>query len=124
MRLFPGVFLGMLVTLNLGYAQDSVSSSCIIYGPPYQLASDAVTWSMTVGSGHSCVRGLRSQYVTLDNTKLIVPPQSGQVKLDGPGFVYKSNTEFRGEDFFVISVTGKLNKINGSSTIRIVVSVR
>jgi hypothetical protein len=116
-------FLAMFSDMNSGFSQESVTT-CFLYGPSYQLSSDTVVWVMTVGSGQSCVRGLRSSYTTLDSTKLITPPQNGQVKLEGPGFVYKAGAGFQGEDSFVIFVSGKLNKINGSSTIRIVVSVR
>jgi hypothetical protein len=123
MQLFRGVFLAMFVATTSGFAQDP-ATSCMIQGPPYQLASDTVVWSMTVGSGQSCIRGLRGTYNTLDSTRLIVPPEFGQVKLEGPGFQYRINSDFRGEDSFAILVSGKLNKINGSSTIRIVVSVR
>ena len=120
MQLIRGVFLAMFVATTPGFAQD-LATTCALSGPPYQLASDTVTWYMSVASGH--IRGLRTQWVTLDTTKMITPPQIGQVKLEGPGFLYKNNGD-RGEDSFAILVSGKLNKINGSSTIRIVVSVR
>ena len=123
MQVFLSVLLAMFVAMSSGLAQDS-GTTCLIYGPPYQLASDTAVWTMSIGSGQSCIRGLRSSFVTLDSTKLVVPPRSGQVKLEGLGFVYRSNPDFRGEDSFTISVSGKLNKINGSSMIRVVVSVR
>jgi len=79
---------------------------------------------MTIGSGQSCVRGIRSAFVTLDDVQLISAPQSGQVVLEGPGFIYKGGADFRGEDSFAISVSGKLNRISGSSTIRVKVLVK
>jgi hypothetical protein len=123
MRLFRGVFLSMFVSTTSGLAQD-LATTCALNGAPYQLASDTVVWSMALGSGQSCIRGLRTQWVTLENTKVVVPPQFGQVKLEGPAFLYKTNSDFRGQDSFSILVSGKINKINGSSTIQIVVYVR
>src|ERR1700730_4453553 len=123
MRVFLGVFLAVFVVIGSGSSQDS-ATQCQLFGPSYQLASDTVVWQMTLGSGQSCVRGLRTWNATLESTKLTVPPQFGQVKLEGPGFLYRAEGRFQGEDSFVISVSGKLNKINGSSAIRIVVSVR
>jgi hypothetical protein len=124
MRLGISVFLAVLVTVSSGLAQES-SGICLLSGPSYQLASDTVEWTMSVGRGQSCVRGLRGYLVaTLDSISLISPPASGQVKLEGPAFLYRANPDFRGQDSFVMSVSGKLNRINGTSTIRVVVSVR
>jgi hypothetical protein len=122
-RIFPSVFFVVFLAIRTAFAQDP-STSCLLYGPTYQLASDTVEWSMTIASGQSCVRGLRTAFVVLDNIKLVSPPQSGQVRLEGPAFVYKGDSNFRGEDSFSISVSGKLNRLAGSSTIRINVSVR
>jgi hypothetical protein len=113
----------MLFAIGSGFAQD-FANSCSIYGRSYQLESDTVVWSMTIGSGQSCTRGVRTNQATLDSIKLIAPPQSGQVKLEGPGFVYKANSDFRGDDSFAILVSGKRNRISGTSTIRFAVSVR
>jgi hypothetical protein len=79
--------------------------------------------SLDPSSGQSCTRGLRHARVTIDTTKLISPPQSGQVKLLGPGFSYTANSDFVGQDSFTIQVSGMLNGIRGSSDIRIIVSV-
>jgi hypothetical protein len=78
---------------------------------------------MQTSSGQSCIRGLRHKRVTIDTAKLISPPQSGQVKLLGPGFSYTAKSDFEGQDSFTIQVSGMLNGIRGSSDIRIIVSV-
>src|SRR5262249_48725580 len=78
---------------------------------------------MRTSSGQSCIRGLRHNRVTIDTAKLISPPQSGQVKLLGPGFSYTAKSDFEGQDSFTIQVSGMLNGIRGSSDIRIIVSV-
>src|SRR5712691_9834835 len=123
MRSFLGAFLAIFVAIGGGFAQDP-GRECHLGGPTYQLTSDTVVWSMTIGSGQSCVRGLRSAWATLDNIKLVIPPQSGSVTLEGLGFIYKVNPDFRGQDAFAFLVTGKFYKVSGSSTIRVEVSVR
>jgi hypothetical protein len=92
-------------------------------GSQYQLKSDTVDWTMQTGSGQTCIRGLRHSRVTVDTVKLISPPQSGQVKLLGTGFSYTAKSDFEGQDSFTIQVSGMLNRIRGSSDIRIIVSV-
>jgi hypothetical protein len=79
---------------------------------------------MTIGEGHSCVRGVRSAYATLDAINLLLQPKSGQVALEGPGFIYRSPPNFHGQDSFSLSVTGKMNNVSGSSTILVLVSVK
>lgn len=96
----------------------------MLYGPPYQLNADTVTWSMTIGEGQSCVRGVRSAYATLDGIKLLLQPKIGEVVLDGPGFIYRSRSNFSGQDSFSLSVSGKMNNVSGSSTILVLVSVK
>jgi hypothetical protein len=106
-----------------GLGQES-SNACLLWGPGYQLASDTVEWSMTIASGQSCVRGLRTAFVTLENIKLVTQPKSGQVILEGPAFIYRGESNFHGDDSFAVLVSGKYNRIAGSSTIHIAVSVR
>jgi hypothetical protein len=77
-------------------------------GSQYQLKSDTVDWTMQTSSGQSCTRGLRHARVTIETAKLISPPQSDQVKLLGPGFSYTANSDFVGQDFFTIQVSGML----------------
>jgi hypothetical protein len=121
-RLFLSIFLVIWLAAP-GFGQES-SNACLLWGPGYQLASDTVAWSMTIASGHSCVRGLRTAYVTLDDVKVVTQPKSGQVILEGPAFIYKGDSNFRGDDSFDVLVSGKYNRIAGSSTIHVAVSVR
>src|SRR5258708_20335030 len=78
---------------------------------------------MQTSNGQSCIRGLRQNRVTIDTAKVLSAPQSGQVKLLGPGFSYTAKSDFEGQDSFTIQVSGMLNGIRGSSEIRIIVSV-
>jgi hypothetical protein len=55
---------------------------------------EASAQSCVIGSGKSCVRGLRMNDVVLERVSLIVPPKSGNVQLIGPGFRYTANPDF------------------------------
>jgi|HubBroStandDraft_6_1064221.scaffolds.fasta_scaffold2347583_1 hypothetical protein len=117
------VFLRAVLVIFLPI-RSALALQCFLGGPPYQLSSDTVEWSMTIASGQSCIRGLRTPFVVLDEIKLVSAPQWGQVTLEGPAFVYKGNSNFQGEDSFSVLVSGKVNRLVGSSTIRVRVSVR
>jgi hypothetical protein len=123
MRVAPSVLLALYAGMTSTFAQDQVRT-CLVFGPPYQLASDMVEWRMVVGRGQGCIRGVRTAFVTLDSIRLAAPPQAGRIKLEGPGFLYQADSEFRGEDSFTMVVSGKLSNVSGSSTIRVLVSVR
>ena len=113
-----------LLALLLVFVRPALGDPCVLtVGSLYQLKSDAVDWTMQTSSGQSCIRGLRHKRVTIDTAKLISPPQSGQVKLLGPGFSYTAKSDFEGQDSFTIQVSGMLNGIRGNSDIRIIVSV-
>ena len=113
------VLIGFLaMNASAAYATD-----CVVNGPRYQLASDLVNWSMKIGSGQSCIRGLRFNNVAIKSLQLVSPPQIGQVTLLGPSFTYSAKSEYEGEDSFTVVVSGTINRSNGSSTIRITVFV-
>jgi hypothetical protein len=100
------------------------AQTCVTQAPRYALASDTVDWSIAVGSGHGCVRGLRWGNVVLERVVLTAPPKSGNVQLVGPGFRYTANAGFHGDDSFSIEVRGFAGKVRGTSTIRVAVSVK
>ena len=66
---------------------------------------------------------MRYGSVVLETVKVESPPQSGDVKLLGPGFSYKARQDFHGDDSFTVVVSGVINKVRGTSTIRVLVSV-
>ena len=113
------IFLGLL-SLGFGTAH---AAECYISGPRYQLRSDTVEWRMQIAGGQTCIRGIRFNNVEFASIKLIAPPQSGRVALLGPAFSYTAKTDFTGEDTFAVAVSGAINRLNGSSTIHVVVSV-
>jgi hypothetical protein len=119
-RLVP---LSMLLVILSAEARAAPPSVCVVNSPHYLLTSDNVDWSIKTKSGQTCVRGLRFGGVVIEAVKLIAPPQSGSVRLLGPGFSYTAKPDFVGEDSFTVAVSGTLNKVHGTSTIRVVVFV-
>ena len=113
------ITLALLLT-NVRAASADV---CLFNGPPYQLTSDSVDWSMRIGNGQSCVRGLRLGSAVLETIKLVSGPQSGNVTVLGPGFRYTTKPNFHGEDSFTIEVSGVSRKVHGTSTIHFKVLV-
>jgi hypothetical protein len=116
------------VSVLIGFLSMNTSAAyvtdCVVNGPRYQLTSDLVNWSMKIGSGQSCIRGLRINNVAMiESLQLVSPPQIGQVALKGPSFTYSAKPGYEGEDSFTIVVSGTINRSSGSSTIRVNVFV-
>src|SRR4249919_907363 len=109
-RLVP---LSMLLVILSAEARAAPPSVCVVNSPHYLLTSDNVDWSIKTKSGQTCVRGLRFGGVVIEAVKLIAPPQSGSVRLLGPGFSYTAKPDFVGEDSFTVAVSGTLNKVHG-----------
>lgn len=105
------------------HAQEP-ANSCQITGPWYWLNSDKVDWGMSLAAGQSCARGVRNNLAVLEGVKLISPPVSGRVFVEGPAFIYQSNPNFVGQDTFELAVSGKINRIEGVSIIHVTVYVR
>ena len=112
------------VSVLIGFLSMNTSAAyvtdCVVNGPRYQLTSDLVNWSMKIGSGRSCIRGLRINNVAMiESLQLVSPPQIGQVALKGPSFTYSAKAGYEGEDSFTIVVSGTINRSSGNSTIRV-----
>ena len=112
-----------LLVCLLGDVAGASAQSCVIQAPRYSLKADTVDWAIKVASGRSCIHGMRFGNVQIEGVKLVSPPQSGQVTVEGPGFRYSSKTKYTGSDSFSLSVIGRVNNVRGSSTIRVTVSV-
>jgi hypothetical protein len=126
--LFPGRKVvwpsgAAMLAIFLVFVRPALGACVLTREPPYQLKSDTVDWPMQVSSGQTCIIGLRHRRVTIETTKLISPPQSGQVKLLGPGLSYTAKSDFQGDDTFTVQVSGTADRVRGSSEIKIIVSV-
>jgi Bacterial Ig domain len=106
------------------FAVPALADSCIFSAaPPFQLSSDAVDWTMQISSGRSCTRGLKLGTVNISDVKLIAPPKSGQVAIQGPSFSYTAKPDFQGEDDFTLQVSGTIVRMRGVSDVKVTVSV-
>lgn len=120
---FHNVFFVVLIAVLSLSTPAVCATECVVSGPRYRLISDVVNWSIKVGSGQSCIRGLRFNNVVFESLKLVSPPNNGQIALRGPSFIYSAKPEYEGEDSLTLEVSGTINKSRGSSTIHISVSV-
>src|SRR5262245_39574568 len=102
---------------------STFADACVLNGPRYQLASDTVHWSLELSEGETCLRGVRFNNVVVDKLMVVSAPQTGHVRLQGTGFSYKAMSDFQGRDFFSLMLSGATNKVPGSSTIEVEVSV-
>jgi len=102
-------------TGSLAAATDSLIST-----PLGQFLCLIVRSCWTTGGGKNGVCGV----VNITTIDLISPPQSGQVTvLDHVAFTYMAKLDFQGQDSFSLQVSAAIKKVNGTSTIRIVVSI-
>jgi hypothetical protein len=117
------MFAAVAAWLLLGVYQ-AAAGECAIAGPRAKLDSDAVDWALVIASGQSCVRGLRWGAMMLDDVRISSPAKSGEAGVQGYSFVYRARPDFKGEDTFSVVIAGSNRGIRGSSTIRVLVSVR
>ena len=99
------------------------AGSCAVTGPRYLLTGDAVTWSMRLTGGRTCIHGVRYANVEFGDLGIASMPRFGRVALSGSGFTYAAQDDYRGDDQFTLTVFGKIRKVQGTSTIRLLVSV-
>jgi hypothetical protein len=106
------------------FTVSALADSCVFSAaPPFQLKSDAVDWTMQIASGTSCTRGLKLGLMNISDVKVIASPWSGQIVIKGPGFSYTAKSDFQGQDFFTLQVSGTMVRIAGVSDIKVSVSV-
>ena len=97
---FVGAALGAAaLAIMLGDIRGAAAQACVIQTPRYSLKADTVDWTIKIASGKSCVRGVRFGNVQLESVKLVSPPKSGHVTVEGPGFRYTSKAKYNGSDF-------------------------
>lgn len=111
-----------ILGLSVFGGNAATAQTCHVDGPRYSLQEDIVSWSMSIVSGRSCIRGIRFSNVQIGSLKLISPPRFGQVEVQGSGFVYSPKADFHGHDAFSLVVVGFVNGKPGRSTIQVTVS--
>jgi intracellular sulfur oxidation DsrE/DsrF family protein len=116
--------MGWVILLALlAHSGAAGAGPCLVTGPRYQLATDTADWLLRIGSGQSCTRGFRFSYAAIENATLVLSPHFGEVTLQGTSFTYTANPDYEGEDAFDVLISGSINRIPGSSTIRVKVRV-
>jgi hypothetical protein len=109
----------VLFVLSLGTPAAN-ATACAVSGPQYQLQSDTVEWQLNIRNGQSCLRAIGYGKVAHPVIKVVSPPHVGNLAVQGPSFTYTAGMN---GDSFDIEVSGFTNGGNGTSTIRVVVSV-
>jgi hypothetical protein len=122
-RLFSRRIFICMAALWLLSVRVALGQACLIDGPRYNLTGDTVDWSMQIGPGRTCIRGVRFNNVVIESLEIASRPQGGALTLSGPGFTYTAKPDFSGQDSFSLKVTGAVNQIRGSSTINVAVLV-
>jgi hypothetical protein len=112
---------GLMVAAGVGPTQ---AADCTIAGPRPQLDSQPIEWKLAIGSGQSCIRGLRSNAMILDSVKISEPAKFGDVTTQGYSFTYRAPREFKGDDTFAVAMSGTNRGVRGTSVILVHVSVR
>jgi hypothetical protein len=113
----------VLVTLAFLVLPGSIAGACTLNSSRYQLTSDNVQWVLKVKRRELCVHGVRFSNVRFDALKIVSLPQAGHLTVQGSGFSYQTAPDFQGQDSFTLLVSGAINQVTGSSTIRVSVSV-
>ncbi len=85
---------------------------------------ETVEWTLVIGSGESCIRGLRLGSMMLDDVSVGSPAKSGEVTVQGYSFTYKAPVDFKGEDSFSVKMSGAYKRVPGTTTITVRVNVR
>lgn len=111
----PGVLLGL---------QPSQAGDCIISGPAPRLDSQPIEWTLGIGRGQQCIRGLRSAAMLINRVEIESPAKQGRVKVQGYAFSYEAPTGFTGEDSFSVLVDGSFRGVPGHTLIKVQVNVR
>ena len=62
--------------------------------------------------------GLKLGSTNIKDVKLIAPPQSGKVDIQGPSFSYTAKADFQGQDEFTVQVSGTVVRIAGVSDVK------
>jgi hypothetical protein len=112
------------LTASLFAGIRPVLADCAIIGPPARLDGETVDWTLVIGSGQRCLRGLRHGAMLLDSVIIGAPAKLGVATVQGYGFSYRAPSDAKGEDAFSVTMAGSNRGIRGASTIRVRVLVR
>lgn len=121
LRILPRFLMAIGLVVAIG-SSASATPNCLKGHKPFNLAGDAISWSMTIWPGANCIQGLRWSYMQIESVSVAEQPKNGLLVLVGPGFRYFSDADFHGTDRFTLVVSGKNRHDTGKSTIEVTVS--
>jgi hypothetical protein len=101
-------------------ASASASPTCVSQDKqPFELAGDTIQWAMTIAPGADCIQGVRWSYMQIYDVSVVTAPKNGKVVMEGIGFRYYADPQFKGADSFTLAVTGMNKKNPGRSYVQI-----
>jgi hypothetical protein len=98
----------------------SASPTCVSQDKqPFELAGDTIQWAMTIAPGADCIQGVRWSYMQIYDVSVVTAPKNGKIVMEGIGFRYYADPQFKGADSFTLAVTGMNKKNPGRSYVQI-----
>jgi hypothetical protein len=70
-----------------------------------------------------CIQGLRYSAMLIDQVSVVGAPKGGRVTISGPSFRYFASPDFHGTDSFSLLITGSKQRVHGTSSIQVDVTV-
>jgi hypothetical protein len=110
--------------LSLAFLSSPAWAECRVEGFHFFAGSETET-NMTVSSGKRCGFHVRTAARSrFDNLAIVQRPAHGALSSrSGVGFDYTSAAAYKGEDAFVVTVTGEMRTGNGTARIKVHVTV-
>jgi hypothetical protein len=99
------------------------AGNCLSRPAAFKLANDAMNWKFSLGAGTMCIQGLRYASMLIDQVSLVGAPKGGRVAIAGPSFEYFASPDFHGEDSFTLQITGSRQKVTGTSSLQVDVTI-
>jgi uncharacterized membrane protein len=96
------------------------SPLCVKERQPFALASDTMTWTMSISPGENCIQGLRWSYMQIYEVSVVSGPSKGRILIVGSGFRYfAADSSEQTTDKFTLLISGKNRRDPGKSTLEI-----
>jgi hypothetical protein len=119
--LMTGILAVLIAAKSLGLATPA---ECRADPAALAIGSD-IDATMTVTSGTACSLWAKAATTSFEEIAITSPPQHGIVTLRGRiGVIYRPDRKFEGEDFFAFALRDMSALRNGSSLVRVRVTVR
>jgi hypothetical protein len=112
--------LSTAIVISLLSVAANASPTCVSQDKrPFELAGDTIQWAMTISPGANCIQGVRWSYMQIYDVSVVTAPKNGKIVMEGIGFRYYADPQFKGTDSFTLAVTGMNKKNPGRSYVQI-----